>query len=46
VNTASDRPLKPCHNNSPRMSTSQLKPKAVAANASPIVMTLRRRLFA
>ena len=34
VNTASDRPLKPCHSSSARMSTSQSSPNAVAAKAS------------
>ncbi len=43
VNTATDRPLKPCHNRSARMSTSQSSPKPVAAKASVMVMTLRRR---
>ena len=46
VNTASERPLKPSHSSTARISTSQLRPKAVAAKASPIVMTLRRRRLA
>ena len=46
VNTASDRPLKPFHNSTARISTSQERPKAVAAKDSPMVMTLRRRRLA
>ena len=46
VNTASDRPLKPSHSSTARISTSQDEAEAVAAKASPIVMTLRRRRFA
>ena len=46
VNTASERPLKPFHSSTARISTSQLRPKAVAPNESPIVMTLRRRRLA
>ena len=43
VNTASDRPLKPFHSSAPRISTSQPRPNAVAANASTVAMALLRR---
>ncbi len=43
VKTVSDRPLKPSHSSTPRISTSQPSPKAVAASDSVMAMTLRRR---
>src|ERR1700722_12162190 len=43
VNTLRESPLTPFHNNSPRISTSQPRPKAVAANDSPSAIPLRRR---
>ncbi len=43
VNTASDSPLKPCHNSAARIKTSQPRPKSVAASDSTIAMALLRR---
>ena len=43
VNTLSESPLSPSHSNSPRISTSQPRPNAVAANDRTIAMPLRRR---
>ena len=43
VNTRSDRPLKPSHSSTARISTSQPSPNAVAANDRPMVMTFFRR---
>jgi len=43
VKTATDKPLKPFHNSAPRISTSQPRPKAVAANASTVATALLRR---
>ena len=43
VNTATDKPLKPFHSNAPRISTSQPRPKAVAANANTVATALLRR---
>jgi hypothetical protein len=45
VNTAGDKPVKPSHNSEPRISTSQPKPNAVAANADTVAtaLMLRRR---
>ena len=42
VNTASDSPLKPFHSSTARISTSQLRPKAVAPSDSTMLMTLLR----
>src|SRR3569833_389539 len=43
VNTARDRPLKPSHKSTARISASQARPKIVAANARLLARTLRRR---
>ena len=43
VNTFSDRPPTPSHSSTPRISTSQPSPNAVAANDRLIVIALRRR---
>ena len=43
VNTATDSPLKPFHNRAPRISTSQPRPNAVAANASAVATALLLR---
>ncbi len=46
LNTCSESPEKPSHNSVPRISTSQPRPKAVAANESVMVVRLRRRRLA
>src|SRR4029079_3906921 len=43
VKTASERPLKPSYSSTPRISTSQPRPKAVAASDSTMVMVFLRR---
>ncbi len=43
VKTASERPLKPSYSSTPRISTSQPRPKAVAASDSTMVMEFLRR---
>ncbi len=41
VNTASDKPLKPCHSNEPRIRASQPSPITVATNANAFAAVLR-----
>ena len=43
VNTASESPLKPSYSSTPRISTSQPRPNAVAASDSTMVMEFLRR---
>src|SRR4029077_14514126 len=43
VKTLSDRPLKPSYSSTPRISTSQPRPKSVAPSDRPIAMPLRLR---
>src|ERR1700730_12048581 len=43
VKTLSESPLSPFHNSSPRISTSQPRPNAVAVSDRPIAIPLRRR---
>ena len=46
VNTESDRPPRPWKTSTPRISTSQPRPNAVAASASPLATVLRSRRLA
>src|SRR5262249_49785764 len=43
VNTASERPEKPYHSSTARITTNQPSPTNVAASESPIMIRLRRR---
>ena len=46
VKTASDRPPRPFQSSTPRISTSQPRPNAVAASESAMAIALRRRRLA